>query len=82
MAPLSTELRRRAMFDLARRLDQEGPVTLTKTDLMAAVAGIDDYFEANANAVNLAIPQPARAQLSMSQKAALVAFVALTRYGG
>jgi hypothetical protein len=79
---LTAGQRREAMRDLARRLDLDGPLALTKDDLVAAVGGIDDYLEANAAAINAAIPQPARGALSVSQKAALVSFVALTRYGG
>lgn len=60
----------------------QGPVTLTKPDLLAAVAGIDDYLDANAAAMNQAIPQPARGALTNAQKAALFAYVAMTRFGG
>lgn len=82
MAPLPAPTRRAIMARLAAALDSEGPVTLTKADLTAAVAGIDDYIEANAAAMNAAIPQPARGQMSAGAKAALFAYVAITRHGG
>ena len=55
---------------------------VTKADLRAALNGLDDYLEANAAAINSAIPQPARAQLTSAQKARLLARVALKRWGG
>lgn len=53
---------------------------LLKPDLRAAVDAIDDYCVANAAAMNQAIPQPARAQLTAAQKARLFARVLLKRY--
>ena len=67
------------MAQIAAALDTDGPLTLTKDHLAAAVAGIDDYIEANAAAMNAAIPQPARGALSADQKAALFAYTALRR---
>lgn len=60
--------------------DQEG-VALSKADLRAAVDAIDDFLEANASAINNAIPQPARGALTVSQKARLLAYVTLKRFG-
>lgn len=54
---------------------------LTKADLLAAVDGLDDYFDTNATAINTAIPQPARGALTTQQKALLVAYIALRRAG-
>lgn len=70
------------MARLAAALDVDGPLALTKDDLTAAVAGLDDWLEANAAGANAAIPQPARAALSAPQKAALLSYVALARFGG
>lgn len=70
------------MARIAAALDAVGPLALTKDDLAAAVAGIDDYIEANAAAMNAAIPQPARGVMSNEQKAALFAYTALARHGG
>lgn len=66
---------------LASRTERDAPVALTKADLQAAVEGVDAYLDANAAAMNQAIPQPARGSLTAQQKAALFAAVALTRYG-
>lgn len=53
---------------------------LTKADLLAAVNALDDFFNANATAVNNAIPQPARGALTSAQKARLLVFVIRQRY--
>lgn len=55
---------------------------LRKPDLVAAITAIDNWLETNATAFNSAIPQPARATLTTSQKAELLALVAIKRYGG
>jgi hypothetical protein len=55
---------------------------VTKADLRAAVNALDDFMEANAAAINAAIPQPARSALTAAQKARLLALVVLRRWGG
>jgi hypothetical protein len=52
-----------------------------QADLRAAVNGLDDYFDTNANAINQAIPQPARSALTTTQKALLVRYIIAKRYG-
>lgn len=56
-------------------------IAVTKTDLRAAINAVDDWCDTNAASFNTAIPQPARAQLTASQKALLLAYVALRRAG-
>ena len=53
---------------------------LLKADLRAAVNAIDQWAHDNAVAFNAAIPQPARAQLTATQKARLFAAILLKRY--
>lgn len=53
---------------------------VTKADLRAAVDAIDSYLNTNASAINSAIPQPARANLSTPIKALLMMFVVQKRY--
>jgi hypothetical protein len=60
--------------------DNAEEFTLTKVDIRAAVNAFDDYFNANAAAINQALPQPARAALSQSQKAHLLTLVIAQRY--
>lgn len=55
---------------------------MTKADLLAAVNALDDFLEANAAAIHYAIPQPARGAMTVAQKARLLAYVALRRWGG
>ena len=63
------------------RLNTEA-CSITKADLRAAVNALDDFMDANATAVNTAIPQPARGALSTAQKARLLAYVVTKRWGG
>lgn len=56
------------------------PIAVTKGDLRAAFDAIDDYFEANAAAINAAIPQPARGALTKQQKARLAMLVIRQRF--
>lgn len=57
------------------------PVGVTKPDLRAALNAVDDWLDANESALNTAIPQPARAQLTTKQKAHLLMFVIRKKYG-
>lgn len=57
-------------------------IGITKADLAAAVAALDAFFDANALAINNAIPQPARSALTTRQKALLVIAVIRKRFGG
>lgn len=56
------------------------PTSLTKADLIAAVNAIDDWVDLNAVSFNLAIPLPARTQLTAKQKAQLLFFVIRRRF--
>lgn len=78
---LTAEQRREAMARLAAALDRRGVVTLTKADLLAAVAAWDDYLDTNVATINQALPQPARGALTTDQKVALFKFVLDLRYG-
>lgn len=82
MAPLPDLTRKEAMARLASLMNSTGPVGLTKPEIKAAVDAMDDWIEANAVAINTAIPQPARGVLTTPQKAALLSYVALARFGG
>jgi hypothetical protein len=55
-------------------------VAVSKADLRAAVDAIDQYLHDNAAAINSAIPQPARANLTTAQKAILLNYVVAKRY--
>lgn len=53
---------------------------LTKAQLQAAVDAIDDWLDANAVAMNSALPAAARTGLSTTQKAMLLMAVIARRY--
>ncbi len=55
-------------------------ITITKAELKAAVVAIDGWLDTNAAALNSAIPQPARANLTVRQKARLLRCVVRRRY--
>lgn len=57
------------------------PGAVTKPDFRAAVDAVDDWVEANAASFNTALPQPYRGAASAAQKAALLAAVALKKFG-
>lgn len=78
MAVLNTNQRAEAFAQLMRSLP--GTVGITKPDLRAALDAVDDWLDANAASLNSAIPQPARANLTPSQKAHILAFVATHRF--
>lgn len=54
---------------------------LTKPDITAAVAAVDDWAEANATAYNNALPQPFRSTANAAQKALVLAYVCMRRAG-
>ena len=56
------------------------PLDLSKAELRAAVNALDDWLDTNAILINAAIPQPARSNMTVSQKARLLSKVALWRY--
>lgn len=59
----------------------DAPFNLTRPDVRAAVAAVDQWCTDNAVAYNAALPVAFRTQATAAQKAALLAFVALRRAG-
>jgi hypothetical protein len=55
---------------------------LSKTQLDAAIAAVDDWIDANAVSYNNALPVAARSGLTTAQKAELLHLVALKRFRG
>lgn len=56
------------------------PIGVNKTDLLAAVNAVDQWISDNAASFNSALPLPARAALTTSQKARLFWAVAYRRF--
>ncbi len=79
MAVLSNQSRLECWAE-AMRGQVPGSLSITKAELRAAVDAIDSWVDANAASFNTAIPQPARASLSASQKAALLVLVVSRRF--
>lgn len=82
MAVLSDADRAATLAEYASELSavREMVSGLTKADLREALNALDDFLNNNAGAINSAIPQPARANLTASQKARLLMFVIRKRY--
>lgn len=83
MAVLDDTTRAAIWADIMSKLssDREA-VSITKAELRAAVDAIDSFLETNANAINNAFPAAAKAGLTIPQKARLLAYVTLKRWGG
>ena len=83
MAALSDADRQIATRAWIRRTFEElgGTATVTTVDIKAAIDALDDFLTSNETAINNAIPQPARGALTTTQKAMLVAYVAMRRAG-
>jgi len=83
VAVLTTQERAQAVRRLARRMydEQSQTANLDLIQIVAAIAGIDDFLESQMSAINQAIPQPARGVMTVPQKAELLAYVALKKTG-
>ena len=83
MAVLSPAQRQGIRADFGNRLSTRREIfNLTKPQLDAAIAAIDDWIETNAASFNAALPLPARTMLTTAEKAELFSMVALKRYVG
>lgn len=78
MAVLTDE--QRAEVTAAFMQQAQGPLTILKMDVRAAVNGLDAWYDANASAINQAIPQPARGALTLTDKALLNNMIVNARY--
>jgi hypothetical protein len=59
-----------------------GTAAFTKPELVAAVAALDTFLSTNEPGVNNAFPAAFRSKGTTPQKAMLLAYVTLRRYGG
>lgn len=81
MAILSEQERAALRSSLAQALSRRfESVTLTKSELKAAVDAADQWVENNKVAFNNALPVAAQAGLTTSQKAELLLFVVRHRF--
>jgi len=81
MAELTLQKRRELWTELMQVLSSDGEtISITKAELLDAVNALDTWFNTNAATLNTAIPQPARASLSTSQKARMLMFILKYRF--
>lgn len=59
----------------------QAPCQLSVTDLQAAVTAVDTWCTNNSASFNTALPDPFKSIATAGQKAALLAIVAVNRYG-
>ncbi len=82
MAILSGANRREVWAQFMRKLSRlNEPLSIDKAQLRAAVDATDQWIENNAANFNSALPLPARAALTASQKVRLFTIVAERRFG-
>lgn len=79
MAVLDATNRARVGFEWMRR--QLEAISVTKTDIRAAVDATDTWIENNQGAFVAALPQPFRSATTALQKTLLFCFVAMRRAG-
>lgn len=79
-----TDAQRQATRDKLMRDIDAGWVDLaaTKPELRLLIDDLDNYLDANAAAINLAISASIRSKFTAAQKARALAYVALKRYSG
>lgn len=83
MAVLNDAQRRELWAELMRRYSENREtIGVTKQQLRDTIDALDTFLSDNAIAVNNAIPQPARAQLTVQQKALALMYVITHRYFG
>lgn len=72
-----------ATGQLIRKMFVEANQTaqLDSTEVRALIDALDDYVEANATAINQAIPVTVRTKATLGQKALALAYVAMKRGG-
>lgn len=75
---LDTANRQKVLAQIIR--DAAWPA-LTKPNVQAAIDAMDDFLETNSAAINNAFPSPFKATANASQKALIVAYVAMRRAG-
>ena len=81
MAALPDNTRAAIWRGLMRYWSTSGEVTdFTKAQLRTMVNDLDDFFDANAAAINSAISQPIRGTATVQQKAFTAAVVMLARF--
>jgi hypothetical protein len=58
----------------------QGPLTILKPDIRAAVDALDTWYNDNALSANASLPQPARSGLSQTDKALMSNLIVNKRY--
>lgn len=82
MAILSTQARQVAFKGFIDELNSiREPISTLKGELQAAIDAADQWLEDNAASFNSALPVAARTKLTSKQKARLLVYVIIQRYG-
>ena len=78
MAVLSDQDRADVTAEFMRQA--AGPLALTKNDIRPCVDALDNYYNANAGAINQSLPLPGRTALTINDKALMDTLVKNKRY--
>lgn len=83
MAQLPTDVRRKLWAEYQSDISVAREILggVSKTTLLDAVTAIDAWLDANAVALNNALPAEARTKLTVAQKARLLTMVVTARWG-
>lgn len=82
MAILTNQQRKQVWAEFMQKLSALlEQLNISKSELRDAVNATDQWIEDNSNSFNTAIPQPARAEMTSSQKTRLFMAVAAKRFG-
>ena len=83
MANLTVQQQFEVYQDFMKKISQRlEAVGVLKSDISAAVTALDSFLEANATTINNQFPVATRTGLTTAQKAELLAYVVLKRWGG
>ena len=79
---LTNDQLRRAREKIVRIIEDVGPVSLTKPEIVAAATNLQAFLWANRTAVNAALAEPAKTELTTDQKLALLSIVVVANLEG
>ncbi len=80
MAALTAQQRTDAHADWQRTFASAETIAVERADVKAAFDAMDDWLDLNETTLNLAIPLPARTNLTAAQKRRLFLWVVRKRY--
>lgn len=78
---LTADQQRDAWRKFSDLIQEDGPLTMDKTDLRAAADSIDSWLASNQASFNSGLPQPFKAETTASQKSKALRAILEVVYG-